>query len=342
MDEIVNGVRDSGVRFLWVSRGDFARFKDGCGDVGLVVPWCDQLKVLCHSSIGGFWTHCGWNSTLEAVFAGVPMLTFPIFWDQVPNSKQIVEDWKAGWRVKKDLGAENLVTRGEISELLKRFMDQKCNEGNEVRQAVKHLKETCQRAIAKGGSSERNLDAFIRDISEDTEIKQMDEIVSGVRDSVVRFLWVSRGDTARFKDGCGDVGLVVPWCEQLKVLCHSSIGGVWTHCGWNSTLEALFAGVPMLTFPIIWDQVPNSKQILEDWKAGWRVKKDLVAENLVTRGEISELLKRFMDQKCNEGNEVRQAVKHLKETCQRAIAKGGSSERNLDAFIRDISEGHGN
>ncbi|KAB1202242.1 UDP-glycosyltransferase 87A1 [Morella rubra] len=166
MDEIANGVRDSGVRFLWVSRCDTARFKDGCGDMGLVVPWCDQLKVLCHPSIGGFWTHCGWNSTLEALFAGVPLLTFPIFWDQVPNSKQIVEDWKAGWRVRKDLGAGNFVPRGEISELLKRFMDEKCKEGNEVRQAVKQLQKTCQRAIAKGGSSERNLDAFIRDISE--------------------------------------------------------------------------------------------------------------------------------------------------------------------------------
>ncbi|KAB1202244.1 UDP-glycosyltransferase 87A2 [Morella rubra] len=133
------------------------------------LQWLDyQPTSVVPLSIGGFWTHCGWNSTLEAVFAGVPMLTFPIFWDQVPNSKQIVEDWKAGWRVKKDLVAENLVTRGEISELLKRFMDQKCKEGNEVRQAVKELQETCQIAIAKGGSSERNLDALIRGISEHT------------------------------------------------------------------------------------------------------------------------------------------------------------------------------
>ena len=131
--------------------------------MGLVVQWCDQLKVLCHSSIGGFWTHCGWNSTLEAVFAGVPMLTFPIFWDQVPISKHIVEDWKIGWKVKKDVG---VVTRGEISELVKRFMDNKSDEMIAMRQRAKELQKSSRRAIAKGGSSDANLDAFIRNISE--------------------------------------------------------------------------------------------------------------------------------------------------------------------------------
>ncbi|KAK4605976.1 hypothetical protein RGQ29_000316 [Quercus rubra] len=165
MDEIVGGVRDSGVRCLWVSRGEIGRFNDVFDDMSLVVPWCDQLKVLCHSSIGGFWTHCGLNSTLEAIFAGVPMLTFPIVWDQILNSKQIVEDWKIGWRAKKDVGAGNFVTRGEISELVRRFMDQKSEQGNEMRKRAKELQETSRQAIAKGGSSETNLDAFIRNIS---------------------------------------------------------------------------------------------------------------------------------------------------------------------------------
>ncbi|KAG6631153.1 UDP-glycosyltransferase 87A1-like [Carya illinoinensis] len=165
MDEIVDGVRDSGIRCLWVSRGNTTRFKDGCGDMGFVVPWCDQLKVLCHSSIGGFWTHCGWNSTLEGVFAGLPMLTSPIFFDQVPNSKRIVENWKIGWRIKKDVKSENLVTRGEISDLLKRFMNQENNEGFELRKRAKELQDACHRAIAEGGSTENNLQAFITDIT---------------------------------------------------------------------------------------------------------------------------------------------------------------------------------
>ncbi|CAL5426256.1 unnamed protein product [Camellia sinensis] len=106
MDEIIYGVCGSGVRFLWVARGEISRIKNGCGDKGLAVPFCDQLKVLCHSSVGGFWSHCGWNSTKEGVFAGLPFLTYPTFWDQIPNSKTIVEDWKIGWEVRSGMGAD--------------------------------------------------------------------------------------------------------------------------------------------------------------------------------------------------------------------------------------------
>ncbi|XP_031271777.1 UDP-glycosyltransferase 87A1-like [Pistacia vera] len=165
MDEIVAGVRKSGVRYLWVARGDTCRVNDGRNDMGIVVPWCDQLRVLCHSSIGGFWTHCGWNSTVEAVYAGVPMLTFPIFVDQVPNSKQIVDDWKIGYRVKKLVGSESLVTREEISELVQRFMDLDSVERKVLSKRARKLQEICQGATAEGGSSITNIDAFLKDIS---------------------------------------------------------------------------------------------------------------------------------------------------------------------------------
>ncbi|PQM41086.1 UDP-glycosyltransferase 87A1 [Prunus yedoensis var. nudiflora] len=169
MDEIIAGVQNSGARFLWVARGDASKLKDGVGDNGLVVSWCDQLRVLCHASIGGFWSHCGWNSTLEAVYAGVPILTCPIFGDQIPNAKKIVEDWKIGCRVlkkkkKKEFEEEDLVTREEIVQLVQRFMDLESKEGKEMRERAKQLQETCQGAIAKGGSSDTNLDAFIKDV----------------------------------------------------------------------------------------------------------------------------------------------------------------------------------
>ncbi|KAJ6385486.1 hypothetical protein OIU77_028632 [Salix suchowensis] len=162
LNEIVAGVHNSGIRFLWVSRGETTLFKDGCGDMGQVVPWCDQLRVLRHPAVGGFWTHCGWNSTLEAVYAGVPMLASPIFWDQATDSKIIVEDWEIGWRVKREAGSEKLVTREEIAKLVKSFMDAENIEVREIRKKSKELQETCNAAIAKGGSSDTNLDSFIR------------------------------------------------------------------------------------------------------------------------------------------------------------------------------------
>lgn len=165
IDDIAAGLHDSGVRFLWVARGETCRLKEICVDMGLVVPWCDQLRVLSHSSIGGFWTHCGWSSTQEAVFCGVPLLTFPIGMEQMQNSKLIVEDWKIGWRVKQDVRGESLVTREEIARLVQRFMNLESNEMKEMRTKASELQQICQQATAKNGSSEININAFVKDLS---------------------------------------------------------------------------------------------------------------------------------------------------------------------------------
>ncbi|CAK7330431.1 unnamed protein product [Dovyalis caffra] len=168
MDEIAAGLCESGVRFLWVARGETERLNEVCGGKGLVVRWCDQLRVLRHPSVGGFWTHCGWNSIREGVFSGVPFLTFPIAVDQFPNRKLIVEDWKIGWRVKEEFKVENLahlVTREKIAGLVMKFMDLESNEVEEMRRRAKELQEICQHSTSKDGSSEANINSFIRDIS---------------------------------------------------------------------------------------------------------------------------------------------------------------------------------
>ncbi|GAU27252.1 hypothetical protein TSUD_125320 [Trifolium subterraneum] len=164
MDEIAAALKDSGVRFLWVTRDETCRLKDICGKMGLVVTWCDQLRVLLHPSIGGYWTHCGWNSVIEGVFSGVPFLTFPIAMDQPMISKIIVEDWKIGWRVKKDDKLDTLVTREEIVVLIRKFMDLDSDLGNDLRKRAKELQLLCQDAIKIGGSSETNINAFLKNI----------------------------------------------------------------------------------------------------------------------------------------------------------------------------------
>ncbi|KAL5192049.1 UDP-glycosyltransferase 87A2 [Glycine soja] len=163
MNEIVSALNTSGVCYLWVVRGEVSWLKEKCGDRGLVVPWCDQLKVLSHPSVGGFWSHCGWNSTLEAVFGGIPMLTFPLFLDQVPNSRQILEEWKNGWELKRsDLGSAELITKDEIVQVIREFMD--LGKRKEIRDRALEFKAICDRAVAEGGSSNVNLDAFIKDV----------------------------------------------------------------------------------------------------------------------------------------------------------------------------------
>lgn len=163
MEEMASGIRASGVRFLWIVREESKLFQDLSGEMGFELPWCDQLRVLCHPSIGGFLTHCGWSSTMEGVFSGVPMLAFPCIWDQFPNSKLIVDDWKVGVRVKKSL--EQVVAgREEIAKVVHDLMNLDALESKEIRRRAKELKEKCHGALGDAGSSTINLDAFVREI----------------------------------------------------------------------------------------------------------------------------------------------------------------------------------
>ncbi|XP_026441456.1 UDP-glycosyltransferase 87A2-like [Papaver somniferum] len=163
MKEILAGLRESGVRYLLVSRDADNKMTN---TRGFVVPWCDQLRVLCHSSVGGFWTHCGWNSTLEGVYAGVPMLTFPLFTDQTLNSKLIVDDWKIGMKVVDEVGAKRLIERSEIAIIVKKFMNLNGDdvESKEMRRRANEFKKSSRQALAKGGSSTTNLDDFMKNI----------------------------------------------------------------------------------------------------------------------------------------------------------------------------------
>lgn len=169
---------------------------------------------------------------------------------------------------------------------------------------------------------------------------QMDEIAAGLRDSGVGFLWVARGENSRLREMCGEKGLVVPWCNQLKVLSYYSVGGFWSHCGWNSTIEGLFSGLRFLTFPVALDQVPNSKAIVEDWKIGWRVSGDGVGAGgtLVMREEIARIVKRFMDSGSLEVKEMKKRARKVQEICRRAAAEGGSVESGINALIRNITQ----
>ncbi|KAK3020349.1 hypothetical protein RJ639_045333 [Escallonia herrerae] len=166
MNELSKGLRASGYGYLWVARAEAVEMlEDPCGENGLIVPWCDQLRVLCHPSIGGFVTHCGWNSTMESIFAGVPMLTFPLFFDQYHNAKLIVEDWKVGLTLKLRTGAATAIGRDEISKTLTRLMDLDGEENKELRRSTKELQEICHNAIKMGGPVDDNITAFLENFA---------------------------------------------------------------------------------------------------------------------------------------------------------------------------------
>ncbi|KAF7147607.1 hypothetical protein RHSIM_Rhsim03G0028200 [Rhododendron simsii] len=166
MKELSSGLRASGARYLWIVRADQESSFGAacCEEKGFTAPWCDQLRVLCHRSVGGFLTHCGWNSTMESVFAGVPMLALPLRSDQVHNGKIIAEDLGVGVRLKRVVGLENVIGREEIAETVKRFMDLNEEESKEMRRRAKELQETCHRAVEAGGSTDANVNDFLESL----------------------------------------------------------------------------------------------------------------------------------------------------------------------------------
>ncbi|KAF9589261.1 hypothetical protein IFM89_022179 [Coptis chinensis] len=123
---------------------------------GCIVKWAPQEEVLAHPSIGGFWTHSGWNSTLESICEGVPMLCWPCFGDQKVNARFVSKVWRVG------LQLENGLEREEIERSLRRLMMQENNkEREELMVRAKDLKEMAELCQREGGSSFQSLQNLI-------------------------------------------------------------------------------------------------------------------------------------------------------------------------------------
>ncbi|KAF7060523.1 hypothetical protein CFC21_067311 [Triticum aestivum] len=164
--ELAMGLAASGVKFMWAlhdqARSQVRPLLGGNGN-GVLVPWCDQLKVLCHPSVGGFLTHCGMNSVLEAVFAGVPMLTLPIGMDQPTNSRLVVDVWKIGYSLKEKMQPDGIITREAIARAVETLMSSSdLPQSNGVRSRALLWRDASRSAIQEGGSSSTDLNSFLR------------------------------------------------------------------------------------------------------------------------------------------------------------------------------------
>ncbi|KAI3472569.1 hypothetical protein Pfo_029353 [Paulownia fortunei] len=166
--EIAHGLLMSGVNFVWVIRPDVVNsgeanflpvgFENSMKGRGLIVQWCSQIKVISHPAIGGFLSHCGWNSVLESMWCRVPLICFPLFTDQFTNRKLVVNDWKIGI----NLCDRPSITREEVEEKITYLMSGKTSE--ELRNAIKEVSRTLENALTTDGSSEKNFKLLIEDI----------------------------------------------------------------------------------------------------------------------------------------------------------------------------------
>ncbi|KAF6174276.1 hypothetical protein GIB67_019652 [Kingdonia uniflora] len=181
MEEIAWGLLNSGSRFLWVIKpSPMAKDNDKDNSVnggssvipekflkeaegeGKVVPWCPQDRVLAHPSVACFVTHCGWNSSWETLSSKVPVVVFPQWGDQVTDAKFLDEVYGMGVR----LGRGELNTESLSKEDVERCVFEVTQglKSKEMKKNAMKLKKSAEEAVAEGGSSQRNLQAFINDI----------------------------------------------------------------------------------------------------------------------------------------------------------------------------------
>ncbi|BAB17060.1 putative UDP-glucose: flavonoid 7-O-glucosyltransferase [Oryza sativa Japonica Group] len=151
----------------WLADG----FEERVIDRGMIIRgWAPQMMILWHQAIGGFMTHCGWNSTIEGICAGVPMITWPHFAEQFLNEKLVVDHLKIGMEVGvkgvTQWGSEQKeaqVTRNSVETAVSTLM----NEGEAaqgMRMRAKDFGIKARRALEEGGSSYNNIRLLIQEM----------------------------------------------------------------------------------------------------------------------------------------------------------------------------------
>ncbi|OEL28369.1 UDP-glycosyltransferase 73D1 [Dichanthelium oligosanthes] len=181
--EIAHGLEASNRPFIWVVKpGNLAKFErwlsdDGfesrVGEKGLVIrDWAPQRAILPHPATGAFVTHCGWNSVLECVAAGLPMATWPHFAEQFMNEKLVVDMLRVGVPVGvKDTaqwGVETeavVATREDVERAVAAVMDGG-EEGSARRDRAAELGRKAREAVARGGSSSRNVKLLMEHVEQ--------------------------------------------------------------------------------------------------------------------------------------------------------------------------------
>eukprot|EP00258_Populus_trichocarpa_P039379 XP_024455398.1 crocetin glucosyltransferase, chloroplastic [Populus trichocarpa] len=182
MEEMLLGLIGTCRPFLWIIRSsdnkdtefeEMVREKVN-KEKGLIVPWCSQMEVLAHESIGCYMMHCGWNSTMESLVAGIPVVGLPQFADQTINAKMIEEVWGNGVRARVNEGG--IVEAEEIRRCLEVVIGSG-EKGQEIRSNAKKWSGLALDAVKDGGSSHNNLKAFLENVT--TSAKMINGVFDG-------------------------------------------------------------------------------------------------------------------------------------------------------------------
>lgn len=173
LEEIAIGLEELNVCFLWVLRKDESEWGLPCGfeervrGRGMVIrEWVDQREILMHESVEGFVSHCGWNSVLESICAGVPIVGWPFMAEQFLNVRMVEEELKIGLRVETCNGSvRGFVKREGLKKTVIEVMEGE--KGKNLREKVMQLSEMAKMATQEGGSSWSTLNSLLNETCRD-------------------------------------------------------------------------------------------------------------------------------------------------------------------------------
>ncbi|KAM3319997.1 7-deoxyloganetin glucosyltransferase [Capsicum chacoense] len=164
--EFAWGLANSQQEFLWIIRPDIISgyesilppdFIEETKNRGVLASWCSQEEVLSHPAIGGFLTHSGWNSTLESISSGVPMMCWPFFAEQQTNCWFTVSKWDIGMEI------DNNVRRDEVESLVRELMVGE--KGKKMKNKAMEWKKLAEISAQESkGSAFENIEKVINDI----------------------------------------------------------------------------------------------------------------------------------------------------------------------------------
>lgn len=166
---IAEGLERSEVDFLWVLKPEnvqnFPEFEERVKERGILVRgWVDQLEILKHEAVSGFLSHCGWNSAVESITAGVPILALPFMAEQHLNARFVVEELGAGLRLMPESGSvRGFVAAEEVETKARELM--RGERGAEARRKMAAWGVAARAAMKEGGSSAATLDSLISEMS---------------------------------------------------------------------------------------------------------------------------------------------------------------------------------
>ncbi|CAN0890756.1 UDP-glycosyltransferase 71A15 [Linum grandiflorum] len=187
LKEIATGLERSGYRFLWSIRKPPSKetlslpanyesygeilpqgFEERTAGTGMICGWAPQGEVLGHKAVGGFVSHCGWNSTLESVWNGVPMVAWPLYAEQQSNAVELVRELgvavelRFDYRLNSDDEDHHIIVAGEeIEKAVRSVMEKE----SAVRKKVKEMAENSRAALVDGGSSFAAIGSFLSALS---------------------------------------------------------------------------------------------------------------------------------------------------------------------------------